>query len=199
MSKTIPTNILKINSSGRLEGSYSRKLVDQLIARLVSKNAHAKVVDHDVSKGIEFVDEAWIGANFTPADTRTKEQRQRLSGSDSLVDELTTADILVIGVPIYNFGIPATLKAWVDQIALANLTFTYTKSGPQGLLSDKKAYLVVTSGGTESDSDIDFATGYMRHILGFIGITDVSVIAADQLMMGEEVKLAKAYEQIAAA
>lgn len=199
MSNHIPTNILKINSSGRVNGSHSRKLVEQLVDKLLSKNPKAKVIERDVSKGIEFVDEAWIGSNFTPADERTDAQSQRLSGSDALVDELIAADTLVIGVAVYNFGIPAALKAWVDQIARANKTFRYTDTGPQGLLTNKKAYLVIASGGTESESDIDFATGFMRHILGFIGITDVNIIAADQLMMAEEAKLANARKLIEAA
>ena len=199
MSNPTPANILKINSSGRINGSYSRKLVDQLVTKLKSKSPAAHVIDRDVSTGVEFVDEAWIEANFTPIDSRNEKQNQRLAESNNLVDELMAADTLIIGVPIYNFGIPATLKAWVDLITRANRTFKYTETGPKGLLDNKTAYLIITSGGTESGSEIDFATGYMRHILGFIGITDVKIIPADQLMMDEKASLNSAHELIAAA
>ncbi len=198
MSNSITKNILKINSSARIQGSYSRPLVDMLVEKLLSENGKANVVDRDVSKGIEFVDEAWIGSNFTPANDRSETQIQRLAASDLLVDELIAADTIVIGVPIYNFGIPATLKAWVDQIARVNRTFEYSETGPLGLLQNTKAYLVIASGGTKSGSDIDFATGFMQHILGFIGISDVVVITADQLMMDEKASLSVAHKQIVA-
>ncbi len=101
--------------------------------------------------------------------------------SDSLVAELKDADVLVIGVPIYNFNVPASLKAWIDMIARARLTFRYTENGPEGLLQGKKAYLVVATGGVPVGSPVDFATPYLKHALGFIGITDVEIIAADRL------------------
>ena len=99
-------------------------------------------------------------------------------------------------MPIYNFGVPAALKAWVDQVARAGVTFKYTENGPQGLLEGKRAILVVASGGTAAGSDIDFASGYMQHVMGFIGITDVTVITADQMMMDTEAALAKATAQV---
>ncbi len=128
---------------------------------------------------------------------RSAAQKHRLAGSDALVDELIAADTLVIAVPIYNFGAPATLKAWVDQIARVGRTFQYTEPGPEGLLLGKRTYLVITSGGTKSGSEIDFATGFMQHIFGFIGITDVEIIPADQLMMDEKAGLANAHKLIA--
>ena len=198
MSNSITKNILKINSSARIQGSYSRPLVDMLVEKLLSENGKANVIERDVSIGIEFVDEAWIGSNFTAANDRSETQIQRLAASDLLVDELIAADTIVIGVPIYNFGIPAALKAWVDQIARVNRTFEYSETGPLGLLQNKKAYLVIASGGTKSGSDIDFATGFMQHILGFIGISDVVVITADQLMMDEKASLSAAHKQIVA-
>jgi len=116
-----------------------------------------------------------------------------LAHSDELIAELEAADTIVIGVPVYNFAIPAALKAWVDQIARARRTFRYTETGPEGLLKGKKAYLVVASGGVPVGSDYDFATGYLRHVLGFVGITDVTVIEAGQQMMdGEAVTRATA-------
>ncbi|MEM8750350.1 MAG: NAD(P)H-dependent oxidoreductase [Pseudomonadota bacterium] len=199
MTTNAPQTVLKINSSGRVAGSYSRRLVDDLVARLMLKNPDLKTIERDVSKGVEFVDAEWIEASFTPSDDRSDEQRYRLRMSEQLVAEVQAADTLVFGVPIYNFGVPAVLKAWIDQIARANVTFQYTPDGPVGLLEGKKAYLVITSGGTEADSAIDFASGYMRHVLGFVGITDVTMITADQLMVREAESLESANRMIEAA
>lgn len=199
MSNNTPANILKINSSGRIDGSYSRKLVNQLVEKLSSKNNDAQIVERDVSTGVEFIDPMWIESNFTPKDARSQIQHQRLAGSDVLIEEIITADTLIIGVPIYNFGIPAALKAWIDQITRVTRTFEYAASGPRGLLINKTAYLIITSGGTKSGSEIDFATGYMRYILGFVGITNVEIIPADQLMRNENTSLDRAKNLIAAA
>ena len=106
--------------------------------------------------------------------------------------------MLVIGVPVYNFGIPTNLKAWVDMICRAGITFRYTEAGPEGLVTGKRAILVAATGGTPVGSEIDFATNYMRHILGFIGITDVQVVAADRLSVDAEGSIAAAKEQVAA-
>jgi FMN-dependent NADH-azoreductase len=128
-----------------------------------------------------------IGGFYIPAEQRTPEQQQALAFSDLLVQELMAADVLVIGAPIYNFGIPASLKSWVDLIARAGLTFKFSEAGPEGLLVGKKAYLVVTSGGVEVGSPYDLATPYLRQVLGFVGITDVEVISADRLnLLGEQ-------------
>jgi FMN-dependent NADH-azoreductase len=116
------------------------------------------------------LDTDWVTANFTPPEERGEAERAALAESDALVAELKAADVLVIGVPIYNFGIPAALKAWVDLVARARVTFRYTEQGPVGLLTGKRAYLAVASGGTPVGSAIDFATGYLRHVLGFLGI-----------------------------
>ena len=106
---------------------------------------------------------------------------------------------MVIGSPIYNFGVPAALKAWIDMIARARKTFHYTDNGPEGLLTGKKAYVLMASGGTEVGSEIDFASGYLRHVLGFIGIDDVTIIAADQQMMRGDDALSQAMDRIEAA
>ncbi|MCH8159834.1 MAG: NAD(P)H-dependent oxidoreductase, partial [Proteobacteria bacterium] len=126
-----------------------------------------------------------------------EQQRKTLAYSDTLVAELQNADVLVIGVSMYNFSITATLKAWIDMIARARLTFRYTENGPQGLLSGKKAYLVVATGGVPVGSPMDFATPYLRHALAFVGITDVEIVAADRLNSEAEESLNKAREQIA--
>ncbi|MFK7841097.1 MAG: FMN-dependent NADH-azoreductase [Sphingorhabdus sp.] len=186
-------NILRIDASARTAGSSSRALTDALIEKLAPNN----VVSRDLIEPLPFVTEEWVGANFTDESERTAEQKAELALSDRLVDELFAADILVIGTPIYNFAIPASLKAWIDMIARARKTFHYTANGPEGLLSGKKAFVLIASGGTEVGSDIDFASGYLRHILGFVGITDVTIVAADQQMMKGEAALDQALADVA--
>ncbi|ABD53677.1 FMN-dependent NADH-azoreductase [Jannaschia sp. CCS1] len=187
------THILRIDASARRDGSVSRDLTTQIVDLL-----GGEVTIRDLTTAIPQLDEAWIGANFTPADQRTAQQQETLSLSDTLVAEVQAADTLVIGLPIYNFGVPAALKAWVDQIARAGVTFQYTETGPKGLLEGKRAIVAVASGGTEAGSDIDFATGYMRHVLGFIGITDVTFVTADRLMVDPDAAHKTAQTQIEA-
>ncbi|MBN9671682.1 NAD(P)H-dependent oxidoreductase [Labrenzia aggregata] len=175
--------ILQIDASARKSGSVTRELSGKLVERLQHRYPEAKVVSRDISQGLPFLDEDWIGASFTDPEQRSETQRKTLALSDTLVAELKAADTIVIGTPIYNFSIPAALKAWVDLIARARETFKYTEDGPVGLLEDKKAYVIVASGGTKVGSDIDYAATYLKHVLGFVGITDVSFIAADQLMV----------------
>ena len=181
MTTDTTLKILEVNSSGRNGDSVSRMLTGDLVAALESRHGAIELTRRDLSNGISLVDEEWIGANFTAAEDRTIEQKEKLAESDALVAELQNADAIVIGAPIYNFGIPAALKAWVDMIARARLTFRYTANGPEGLLTGKKAYVVIASGGVPVDSPVDFATPYLRQVLQFVGITDVEIIAADQL------------------
>ena len=190
---TSPLNVLKIDASGRFDGSTSRGLTDALIEKLRDRHGALRVNSRDLTASLPHVDQSWIYANFTEPTERTGEQEQALALSDALVSELTQADVVVIGVPIYNFGIPAALKAWIDMIARARLTFRHTENGPRGLLEGKTAYLAVASGGTEIGSAIDFATPYMRHVLSFLGITDVHIVSAGQQMArgGESVADAK--------
>jgi len=185
MSNSIKT-ILQINASARKAGSVTRELTETLVTRLLDKSADAMVISRDVSQGLPFLDEDWVGATFTDPAERSAEQRMKLALSDTLVNELKAADTIVIGSPIYNFSVPAALKAWVDLIARARETFQYTETGPVGLLKDKKAYVIVASGGTKVGSDVDFAANYLKHVLGFVGITDVTIVAAGQLMMDPE-------------
>jgi FMN-dependent NADH-azoreductase len=181
ITKSGPLRILDISASGRHQGSTSRMLSGELIAALESRHGSVEVTPRDLADGVPFVDAAWIAANFTADEDRSAEQHDVLAHSDRLVAELRDADVIVMGVPIYNFGIPAALKAWVDMIARARVTFRYTENGPQGLLQGKTAYVVVASGGVAVGSDFDFATPYLRQALAFVGITDVEFIAADQL------------------
>jgi FMN-dependent NADH-azoreductase len=125
-------------------------------------------------------------AGRAAADGRTVGQARTAALADTLVNELLEADRLVIGVPVYNFLIPSTLKAWFDHVARAGTTFRYTENGPEGLVNGTRAYLFVTSGGRYADTDMDFAARYVRHMLGFLGIDDVTVTRAEGLAMGEE-------------
>ena len=186
MSKT-----LVVNASARRDASTSRQLTARLAEAL-----GGELIERDLTQSLPQVDEPWIGANFTAADDRSDEQVARLELSETLIGEIEAADTIVIGLPIYNFGMPAALKAWVDLVARARRTFRYTEYGPEGLLTGKKAYIVVTSGGTEAFSDIDFATPHLRHVLGFIGIKDVEVIRADQQMVKGEAAVQAAIAEI---
>lgn len=188
------TNILRVDSSMRTEGSVSRDLADKLVEQL--SNANTQVTIRDLAKGISLIDENWIGANFTDPAERSEEQKGFLAASDELVGELHDADTIVITAPVYNFHVPAALKAWIDMVARARETFRYTENGPEGLLKGKKAYVIVTSGGTVLDSEYDFVSGYLKHVLGFIGITDVSFIDGSGLML-DATKADKAAAEIA--
>jgi FMN-dependent NADH-azoreductase len=172
-------------------------LTAELIAALESRHDRIDVVHRDLADNVPFVDDAWIAANFTAEEARNAEQRDTLAYSDALISELRAADVIVMGVPVYNFSIPAVLKAWIDMIARARLTFRYTENGPVGLLQDKKAYIVVASGGVPVGSDYDFATPYLRHALAFVGITDIEFIAAEQLNSKHDESIDAARVQIA--
>jgi len=189
--------ILHIDASARKGDSVTRKLSAQLVGRLAGNDGH--VTYRDVSEGLPFIDEAKIAAYFTTPGERTDEHRTAIALSDTIVSELKNNDILVIGVPIYNFSMPASLKAWADLAARVGETFRYTATGPVGLLENKKAYVVIASGGTRVDSQIDFLTPWLRHFLGFIGIKDVTVISADALNQDFDAGLAQAEQQLAAA
>lgn len=190
-----PLNILRLDASARKTGSVSRQLTDRFIDQLAERrDVHVNI--RDLSETLPLINEDWIGANFTPENDRSEEQRAHLDLSDQLVGEIEAADLLVIGTPIYNFSVPAALKAWIDLIARAGKTFRYTESGPIGLLENKRAVILLASGGTGVGSEIDFATPYLKHVLGFVGIKDVHVIAADQLMMAGEDKIAASEHNI---
>lgn len=186
------STVLHIDSSARAENSVTRSLSAEITARL----SPDQVLRRDLATPLPLLNEAWVSANFTPADQRNEAQKELLAQSDALIEELKQADTIVIGAPIYNFSVPSTLKAWIDLVARAGVTFRYTETGPIGLLEGKRAIVAVASGGTQVGSDIDFATTYLRHVLGFIGITNVEVVAADQLSMDSEGSLARAKSAI---
>lgn len=188
--------VLRVDASARVEGSVTRQLADRMIDGMRERLPELAVTRRDVAQGMPLVDAAWVNANFTEPDARSESQRQALSGSDALVAEVMDANIWVISVPIYNFGVPASLKAWIDQIARARLTFRYTDQGPKGLLGGKKVYILTATGGTEVGSAIDFATPWLKFVLGFLGITDIEVIAADRGMQRGEAARHEASERI---
>ena len=188
--------VLRVDASARAEGSVSRRLADQMLDELGKRLSGLALVRRDVAPGLPLVDAAWVDANLTEPEARTAVQRQALAKSDELVGELMAADVLVIATPIYNFGVPASLKAWIDQVARARLTFHYTEYGPEGLLTGKKAYILAASGGTEVGSAIDFATPWLKFVLGFLGIADVEVIAADRGMARGDTARQQASERI---
>lgn len=189
--------LFHLNASARTDGSVTRDLSQRLVDHLSDVNT--LVISRDIGVSpLPLLSEDWVVANFTPDDARTPTQRETLSLSDDLVAELEKADTLVLGVPIYNFGVPAAFKAWIDLVARARKTFKYTDAGPVGLLEGKRAYVVIASGGTASGSEIDFATPYIRHVLGFLGIDDVTIIAADQLMATGDEKISAAASAIEA-
>lgn len=182
------TTILHIDASARQTGSSTRALSAQIIDHL----SPTQTIRRDLTETLPPVTEDWINANFTPADQRTPAQVQTLTQSDTLVDEIEKADTLVIGLPIYNFAAPASFKLWIDLIARVGRTFHYTENGPVGLMSGKRAIIAITSGGTPLGSGYDFSSGYIRHILGFIGITDVTFVAAEEMKIDPDSALTTA-------
>lgn len=170
------TTVLHIDASARFQPSVSRANSANIVAALKP----SKTITRDLSEGIPFLDETWVTATFTPPADRTAAQAEGLGFSDDLVKELQEADTIVIGAPIYNFFVPAVLKAWIDQIARAGVTFQYTENGPQGLLKDKKVIITLASGGVPIGSEMDFASPYLRAVLGFVGLTDVTILNSDE-------------------
>lgn len=190
-------NVLLVNASSRSQDSVTRYLTDRLIEQLEQSRGIKQLRVRDVAADpLTVIDEPWVIANFTDPAERTGEQNAVLLQSDELVNELKAADVIILGVPIYNFSVPAALKAWIDLVARAGRTFRYTSNGPVGLLNEKQAFVVVASGGVAIGSPIDFATPYMKHVLGFIGIDNVEVIAAERLNINSEASRQSAELQI---
>jgi len=183
---TQPMRILRIDSSAKTETSESRRLTDRIIDGLKTNGKSLNVTVRDLNESLPQVDTAWIEANNTPSDDHTDEHKKTLALSNTLVGEIEAADTLIIGVALYNFSITASLKLWIDLVCRARKTFAYVDGSPKGLMIGKKAIVCFASGGTSFGSDIDFASGYLRHILGFIGITDLTFISADKHFMDSQ-------------
>jgi len=178
-------NILQVNSSARTEGSHSTTLASALVERIRADNPGAAVTVRDLARTPHLpLDESALQALFTPADKRTPEQAARVAQDDILISEVQAADVVVLGVPMYNFGVPGQLKNWIDAISRAQVTFRYTANGPEGLLKDKKVYVALTRGGVYRNTPSDTQVPYLRTIFTFLGMTDVRFVYAEGLAMG---------------
>ncbi len=199
-------NILQINSSARSwangQGSQSTRLANELVEQLRAARPDATLTLRDLTANPHpALDESTLGALFTPADARSAEQHARVALDHALIDEVKAADVIVIGVPMVNFGITSQLKNWIDAILKAGVTFKYGATGPVGLIENKKAYVVLTRGGIYRDQPHDTIVPYLRQTLGFVGITDVEFVYAEGLAMGPDAEakaLASARAEIAA-
>lgn len=196
-------NILQVNSSARADASHSSRLASEIVERLRAAHPGAALTVRDVGRVPHpALDETALQALFTPAEQRTPAQAERVALDDALIAELQAADAVVLGVPMYNFGVPGALKHWIDAITRARVTFVYTDKGPVGLLTGKKVYVALTRGGIYRDAPADTQVPYLRTLFGFLGMTDVEFVYAEGLAMGPEAEqkgLTEAREQIAMA
>ncbi|MDB6175919.1 NAD(P)H-dependent oxidoreductase [Paracoccus sp. Z330] len=189
-------NILHIDSAITGDASVSRKLTADIVAKLKAGAPTATVAYRDLNEGVAAIDNAWFHAVRVVPENPSPDQQQLIDRADAYLQEVQDADVLVIGLPVYNFNLPAQLKNWLDQIARAGVTFRYTEAGPEGLLKGKRAIVGYASAGTPIGSEIDHASGYLRHMLAFLGITDVTFVAADRLAMDRDAGLARAQDVI---
>lgn len=195
-------SLVQINSSLFSGQGQSTALADQFVAKWQSVHAGGQVIRHDLAaENIPHLDGARFGAFLAKPDERSAEQQAVVAFSDQLINELRAADTLVLGLPLYNFGIPSTLKAYFDHVARVGETFRYTETGPQGLLTGKRAFVFATRGGQYVGTPLDTQTKYVQDFLGFVGITDVTFIYAEGLARSVDIKaaaLAQAHQQLAA-
>jgi FMN-dependent NADH-azoreductase len=195
------STLLKINASLFSSHGQSSQLTERFVAAWQESHAGASVVTRDLAaEPVPHLDGARFMSFLAKPEERTAEQQAVVAYSDALIDELKRADVVVIGLPMYNFGVPSTLKAYFDHIARAGVTFKYTATGPEGLLSGKKAYILAARGGMYAGTPKDSQTTYVRDFLAFLGITDVEFVYAEGLNMGEDSKtaaLAAAHGQVA--
>lgn len=193
-------NILQINSSARTVGSHSTRMATDIVKRLQAAHPASSLTLRGLGHTPHpALDEATLQALFTPAEQRSPTQTARVSQDEALIAELQAADVVVLGVPMYNFGVPAALKNWIDAIARAGVTFKYTDKGPVGLLQGKKVYVALARGGLYRDTPADTQVPYLKTLLGFLGMTDIQFVYAEGLNMGPEAEqkaLASAEAQI---
>ena len=188
-------NILQINSSARSNGSESTRLADAIVAKLQAANPGAALTRRDLAaEPHPPIDEATLGALFTAAASRTPEQAARVALDDALIAQAQAADVIVIGAPMYNFGMTVQLKSWFDAIARAGVTFKYGETGPVGLLTNKKVFVTLARGGMHKGGASDTQVPHLKMLLGFLGMTDVSFVYSEGLGMGPEA-VAKAQAQ----
>lgn len=181
-------NLLHINSSVRNTGSLSRQLTGEFLAKWRVAHPDDVIVERDLAQQqLPHLDEQMLGAFFTLPAERTSEQKQTVQLSEQLIAELFAADVIVIGAPMYNFSISSGLKAWIDHVARAGLTFKYGETGPVGLVTGKKVYVFTSRGGVYSSGPgkaMDFHETYLRAVLGFIGLSDITFIHTEGVAMG---------------
>ena len=179
--------LLVIESSARQQGSFSRELVGQFLRRWHLQNPHDTLLRRDLgAEPLPHLDEPLLRAWTLPVEQHAEAERSALQRSDQLISELLDADVLVLGVPMYNFAIPSTLKAWFDHVLRAGVTFRYSETGPRGLLSGKRAFVLTSRGGIYAGGSQDHQEPYLRQVLGFIGIHDVTFVHAEGLNLGSE-------------
>ena len=192
------TTLLQINSSIHNGNGQSSQLANRFVAAFRERNPDARFIKRDLAaEAVPHLTAERFGAFITKPEDRTADQRAVVAYSDALIAELKAADVIVLGLPWYNFGVPSQLKAYFDHVARAGVTFRYTASGPEGLLTGKKAYVFAARGGVYDGSPADTQTGYVRTFLRFIGIEDVEFVYAEGLARGAETRetsLAKATE-----
>jgi FMN-dependent NADH-azoreductase len=175
--------ILLIQSSPRGANSFSSKLSMAIVESLKTKNLDSTVTTRDLTAHpVPHLEETHLAAFFSPPETHTTESKKAIHHSEESIAELMNADVIVIGVPMYNFSIPSVLKAWIDHICRAGHTFKYSSSGPEGLVKGKKVYLAVATGGVYSEGPMksfDFTEPYLKSVLGFLGMTDVTTVRVE--------------------
>ena len=187
--------IYQIDSSARKKGSTSRALAKKLLEKI--KKPEDEIIYRDLDDEMLFVAGLTESGMSIPENERTDQHKKMFELSDKLVKELKESDIIIISTPVYNFGPPATLKAWSDLAARVKSTFKYSSDGKQiGLLENKKVYLVITSGGTKIGSKEDYLTPWLKHILNFFGIKNIQTISADQMSIDYEKSIKDAEKQI---
>jgi len=181
------STLLQIKSSIFSDGGQSSQLADRYVAAWRAANPGGTVVVRDLARQpVPHLDAVRFGAFLSKADERSADQQDVIDYSDALIDELRNADVIVLGVPMYNFGVPSSLKAYLDHITRAGVTFRYTASGPEGLLTGKRAIVFATRGGLHAGRASDSQTGFLRTILGFVGITDVQFVYAEGLAISDD-------------
>ena len=188
--------ILHVDASARVNGSLSREITRYLVESINDKQGAVSIYRDLANSELPLLTESHIGAYFTPKDQRDKAQQDLLVTSDELIQELKSVKTLVIGAPIYNFSVPAALKAWIDLVCRVGETFVYSDHGPKGLLDIDRAYIVVTSGGTQIGSDIDFNSRYLEQVCRFIGVQETYVIDASGSKREPDAILEAAKQQI---
>ncbi|MBC9251529.1 FMN-dependent NADH-azoreductase [Pseudomonas alcaligenes] len=195
------SQVLVIESSARTEGSVSRQLTADFIGQWQAANPQDQIKIRDLAvEQVPHLDIDLLSGWMKPVEQQNATEKAAAARSNLLTDELVAADVLVLAAPMYNFAIPSTLKSWLDHVLRAGVTFKYTETGPQGLLTGKRAFVLTARGGVYSGSALDHQEPYLRQALAFVGIHDVTFIHAEGLNMGAEFQekgLAKAREQLA--